>query len=1400
MTSAGKKLSDRFLIGEELGRGAYGQVYKGIDYTNGDTVAIKQISLAGIPSDNLQSVMGEIDLLKTLNHKNIVKYIGSFKTRSHLYIILEFMENGSLASIIKPTKFGTFPESLVALYIAQVLQGLQYLHEQGVVHRDIKGANILTTKDGLVKLADFGVAAKLGEVEERRDVVGTPYWMAPEVIEMTQVTSSSDIWSVGCLIVELLTGYPPYFDLNACSAMFRIVQDAMPPLPEDISPLLRDFLSRCFLKDAKLRPDARTLLQHEWLQHNRRTLRMSWRRDQGLAIRTLVKTRAAKQSADAHETINSVLARMAAVDNEEDSTGRTAADSSAHAAMAEGPLGSGARPAPGDGFREGAGGAAGGSAGAEQVVSGEDVRVALIPEGTAQSSAPQYSSSSHPAAGGGVVGSTLPYMPVAGASQQQQSQQQQQQQQQPMLLGQQSLQASNVMPAGVLAPQTSGAADGMPPLSMTTSPVALAQMAMSGVDPGQQQALLAAAGQPPSGLSNLIQRLQRDDALLYQQQQQQPALISDGGSAGFGGRPTVRNLAAWTEGGGQSYDALRIPSRHLAGAHGYGYLPGEGGLFFDGAMYGVLEAESMGSTFTTQATELRRTVRDLVRNLRPGTRQDAAATSSARAASTLEQMIAPPTTSTTAAQQQQPQSQRQPGAGGTAAGEQAPAEGSGAAAPPQYAPAEVKSLFLSEGGVLVLMELLDTDSQKAVEAALDLLSALVRDDVRLLESLCLVGVVPAVARFTQQPWPAGLRLKAAAFVHSLCFQRDSTLQLFIAAGGLKQLCSMVADSVASEPSPLSHVAIQCLLQVLQCYATLPLNYICRILAHCGLVPRLYKLLKEVIVARRRMAPQHQAAAQAAAAAATKAPAPAAAGGAGNGAAAGGGSGALHGRSVSSAAVLSGNGSPPQANGVHDGAAAAAGGGGGAATQAAEAAGGGSSSRPHRAMSLPAGGAATGGAVTAGSIPGATLTYDQVTYLLDKSVYLLVVLSNADGAVKAAMCSHENLLQHLDCLVRLQPPHLVELLRCLRNLTSDPSVLPAIKDSGAIACLVPMLGAPATGVAAASSTVAAVFNPGGAAGGAAGGGAAGAASAAAGPNPLNTAVVLPKSEVQMEALNALYNLCMFNKKVHLEAAASAGIIPHLCSFAAQACAAVAATRSQRQASSGSAQAPSTAASSTPAQPAAAVDVSGMTPGSPAAIQAAAAQWPTVRGFVVPLLLGMVVCSSATRNKLYGNHGLDIFLHLLSDEDSRSVLGVLQAVDSWLAEDHSRVEVRITQRDAVAHLVQLYARSCAAQDMQSKLEALRTMLGRSSKLAVALAMGGLVPWLLAMIQHAAPINRVKILDIVRILYEHYPRPKEFILMYKIQDVLAMLVRTHGRDADAVIQQAQRLLSAFDINVLL
>ncbi|GAM26943.1 hypothetical protein SAMD00019534_101180, partial [Acytostelium subglobosum LB1] len=249
-------------LGLIIGKGGFGTVYQGLDVENGDFVAVKQINLTKIPKDQLQGIMNEIDLLKNLNHANIVKYLKYVKTKECLYIVLEYVENGSLSSIIK--KFGKFPETLVSVYIRQVLEGLVYLHEQGVVHRDIKGANILTTKEGKIKLADFGVATKFDDMAAAA-VVGTPYWMAPEIIELNGASTKSDIWSVGCTVIELLTGAPPYYDLGPMPALFRIVQDDCPPLPEGISPALKDWLMQCFQKDPNLRISAQKLLKHKWI-------------------------------------------------------------------------------------------------------------------------------------------------------------------------------------------------------------------------------------------------------------------------------------------------------------------------------------------------------------------------------------------------------------------------------------------------------------------------------------------------------------------------------------------------------------------------------------------------------------------------------------------------------------------------------------------------------------------------------------------------------------------------------------------------------------------------------------------------------------------------------------------------------------------------------------------------------------------------------------------------------------------------------------------------------------------------------------------------------------------------------------------------------------------------------
>ncbi|KAI8580434.1 hypothetical protein K450DRAFT_237000 [Umbelopsis ramanniana AG] len=277
MTDSGKErlsifddagdLIAQYQLGNCIGKGQYGSVYKALNLGTGQMMAVKRITLESANTKEIDEIMKEVELLKSLSHPNVVQYEGFSFSESHLNIILEYVENGSLHNTLQA--FGAFPERLVASYCVRILQGLSYLHQNQVVHCDLKAANILTTKAGNVKLTDFGVSLnlKMKNVEDGV-VAGTPNWMAPEIIELKGACFESDIWSLGCTIIELCTGKPPYAHLISMATLFRIVEDDCPPLPDNISEDLRHFLRLCFQKVPSDRPTPEELMGHTWIQNN----------------------------------------------------------------------------------------------------------------------------------------------------------------------------------------------------------------------------------------------------------------------------------------------------------------------------------------------------------------------------------------------------------------------------------------------------------------------------------------------------------------------------------------------------------------------------------------------------------------------------------------------------------------------------------------------------------------------------------------------------------------------------------------------------------------------------------------------------------------------------------------------------------------------------------------------------------------------------------------------------------------------------------------------------------------------------------------------------------------------------------------------------------------------------
>ncbi|KAL6651882.1 hypothetical protein ACP70R_010807 [Stipagrostis hirtigluma subsp. patula] len=1367
-----KTLDNKYMLGDEIGKGAYGRVYKGLDLENGDFVAIKQVSLENIPQEDLNIIMQEIDLLKNLNHKNIVKYLGSLKTKSHLHIILEYVENGSLANIIKPNKFGPFPESLVAVYIAQVLEGLVYLHEQGVIHRDIKGANILTTKEGLVKLADFGVATKLTEADiNTHSVVGTPYWMAPEVfcyedgfankcrwrhkicgfakdvwkqgclnksspevIEMSGVCAASDIWSVGCTVIELLTCAPPYYDLQPMPALFRIVQDVQPPIPEGLSPEITDFLRQCFQKDAMQRPDAKTLLMHPWLQNSRRALPSSLRQP-ARSLRNID----GDDEGSSGDNISGFCgppgdAQTAIASNTEQENGRKEPilESVAHDKADE--------------LHDGK---------LNPSESSSSNNVELMKDNMVLNKDPTL-----------VFHEKLPLESSSGVAD---------------LNG-------KAMPHELLQGGLTSKID----LKSKENP-SVEDGDVFSFEAGRQNIDYQKVSEPsvvdgPNKLSKFSDK--PGDASL---EDLFPPIDKRGD---HGAEASTSTTGQELQHNGRQNDlAKELKARITQKQKENDNEPMNGGKLLqfvmqlreediDGPGFGDnIAGESL---FPLQSVEYSK----IVAQLKPGESEEVILAACQKLLLFFS-----------------------------------------------HRP-EQKQIYVTQNGFLPLMELLELPKNRIISSVLQLINFIVRDNTGFLENACLVGLIPVVMNFAEPNRPKDVRMQASLFLQQLCQASTLTLQMFIACQGIPVLVSFLEPDYAKYRD-MVHLAIDGIWQVFKLQHSTLRNDFCRIAAKNGILLRLVNTLHSLNEATRF------ASISGSGVSATQ-----------NGSTPRRRSGQLdpslleiskarldHHHSSSSLQslqadadkhhlVMDPSSSPrfsdktgagnlernendfrPQRLSVSAGRTStdrspkhielvSNGHNSGQSDQVrpllsllekeppsrhvsgqldyvrhlsglekhetilpllhatterktngeldllmaefAEVSRQGrenghidsSIKAPNRVPSMKYApsvgatasneGASTSGAAsqTASGVlsgsgvlnlrPGSTsssgplaqmfssMSADVAREYLEKVADLLLEFAQADTVVKSVMSSQSLLARLFQMFNKIEPPILLKILRCINHLSGDPNCLETLQRTDAIKHLIPIL-------------------------------------------ELRDGPLV--YQIHSEVLNALFNLCKINKR-RQEQAAENGIIPHLMNFVMS--------------------------------------------DSP------------LRQYALPLLCDMAHASRNSREQLRAHGGLDVYLNLL--EDDAWACTALDSIAVCLAHDndHRKVEQALLKKEAIQKLVKFF-QDCPEQYFVHILDAFLKIITKSSRINTAMATNGLTTLLIARLDHREAIARLTLLKLIKVVYEHHPRPKQLIVENDLPQKLQNLIEERrdgqrGGQQVLVKQMATSLLKALHINTVL
>ncbi|EFA75800.1 putative protein serine/threonine kinase [Heterostelium album PN500] len=267
---SGANLEDSFEFKEKLGQGGYGAVFRALHRESGTTLAVKVLS---ITPTRIADIEKEIDLLKKCRCQSVLSYYGSIAKLAELWILMDYCAVGSVKDMMK-TCCDTLDEEQIAAVAADVLSGLGYLHSKGIVHLDVKAANILLTEDGQVKMADFGVSQQLQTPYGQSSIlIGSPLYMAPELILKAPFNSKADVWSFGITLIELAEGRPPSRGLKSMAQLCEVPNMPPPKLanPKDWSPSFNDFISKCLTKDPEQRPSVGDLLSHPFIQNAKTT-------------------------------------------------------------------------------------------------------------------------------------------------------------------------------------------------------------------------------------------------------------------------------------------------------------------------------------------------------------------------------------------------------------------------------------------------------------------------------------------------------------------------------------------------------------------------------------------------------------------------------------------------------------------------------------------------------------------------------------------------------------------------------------------------------------------------------------------------------------------------------------------------------------------------------------------------------------------------------------------------------------------------------------------------------------------------------------------------------------------------------------------------------------------------